>query len=123
MRSPRASVVDETWPAGALRLSTELGSRRSRFTSCKDGVQSLPPDELHGVVVETVVLANPVDRNDMGVVQPGGGAGLAPEPFQPGRVGEMVERERLQAHMPAQRFLDRLVTVPIPPEPTRRSKR
>ena len=42
----------------------------------------------------------------------GRGAGLAPEPLQPGRVAEVMERERLQGHVPAQRFLDRLVDDP-----------
>ena len=46
----------------------------------------MPPDELHGVVVEAVVLADPVDRDDVGVVQPRRGAGLAAEPLEPGRV-------------------------------------
>jgi hypothetical protein len=37
------------------------------------------------------------------VVQPGRRAGLAPEPFQAGRVAEMAEGERLQGHVPARR--------------------
>ncbi len=78
----------------------------------QDGVQSVPPDELHGVVMEAVVLADPIDRNDVRVVQPGRGAGLATEPLQPGRVAEVMEGKRLQSHVPAQRFLDRLVDDP-----------
>ena len=72
----------------------------------------MAPDELHGVEVEAVVLADPIDRNDMRVVQPRRGAGLASEPLQPGRVAEMMEGERLQGDVPPQRFLDRLVDDP-----------
>ena len=78
----------------------------------QDGVQSVPADELHGVVVKPLVLADAEDRHDVGMVQPGRRAGLAPEPFQPGRVAQVMEGERLQSDVPPQRFLDRLVHDP-----------
>ena len=45
-------------------------------------VQALALDVLHGVVVDPLVLAHDEDRDDVGVVQEGGGLGLAPEPDQ-----------------------------------------
>jgi hypothetical protein len=78
----------------------------------KDSVQPVPADELHGVVVKPLMLADAENRHDVGMVQPGRRAGLAPEPFQPSWVAEMVEGECLQGHVPAQRFLDRFVDHP-----------
>ena len=75
----------------------------------QDVVQALALDELHGVVVQALVLADAEDRHDVGVVQPGRGPGLAPEPLQPGRSRPAMEGQHLQGHVPAQRFLDRLV--------------
>ena len=72
----------------------------------------MPADELHGKVVQALMLADAEDWHDVGMVQPGRRAGLAAKPFQPRRVAEMVEGERLQGHVPAQRFLDRLVHHP-----------
>ena len=42
-------------------------------------VERQPPDELHDVEVNALVLADAEDRHDVGVVQPGGGLGLAVE--------------------------------------------
>ena len=63
----------------------------------EDSVQPVPADELHGVVVKALMLADPEDRHDVGMVQPGRRAGLAPEPFQPGRVAELMERSVFKA--------------------------
>ena len=98
--------------------------RRARFAQQpldfrQDGVQSVSRDELHGVIMEAVVLADAKDRHDVRVVQPRRRAGLAPEPLQPGRVAEMVEGERLERHVPAQRLLDRLVDDPHAAGPDR----
>ena len=60
------------------------------------------------------MLADAEDRHDVGMVQPGRRAGLAPEPFQPGRVAQVMGGERLQGDVPPQRFLDRLVDDPHP---------
>ena len=68
-----------------LVLSTVLAgpaSRRSRTISREHGVQALALDVLHGVVVHPLVLAHAEDRDDVGVVQQGGGPGLALEPDQ-----------------------------------------
>ena len=47
-----------------------------------DQVQALPGDELHRVVADVPFLAHLEDGDDVGVVQPGRGAGLAAEPLQ-----------------------------------------
>jgi hypothetical protein len=78
----------------------------------QNGVQSAPIDELHGIEMEAIVLADPVNWNDVRVVQPGDRAGLAPKPLETIRVSEMMERQDLERHMPAQRLLNRLVDDP-----------
>src|SRR5262249_10893195 len=60
-------------------------------------VQALALDELHRVVADLTVLADLEDRHDIGVMQPGRGAGLAAAPLQsraiPGRLpGQYLER-------------------------------
>ena len=75
----------------------------------EDGVQALALDELHGVVVDAVVLADAEDRHDVGVVQPGRGPGLAAEPLQVGRPQQAVHGQHLQRDVPAQRLLHGLV--------------
>ena len=60
-------------------------------------VQPLPLDELHGVVVHALLLADAEDRHDVGVVQPGRRAGLEPEPLQVRRASQAVLRQDLQA--------------------------
>ena len=72
-------------------------------------VEPAPADVLHDVEVPPVVLAHPVDRDDIGVVQPAGGLGLAAEPRQVGRLAE-----QLQGHVPVERPLVRLVDDPHP---------
>ena len=58
------------------------------------------------------MLADAEDRHDVGMMQPGRRAGLAPEPLQPGHVTQLMEGEHLESDVPAQRFLDRLVHDP-----------
>jgi hypothetical protein len=48
----------------------------------QDQVQRQPRDELHDVVVQAVLLADPEDRHDVGVVQPGRRPRLALEAAQ-----------------------------------------
>ncbi len=47
-----------------------------------DPVEALSGDILHGVIADTVVLAVVEDADDVGVVQPGGRAGLGVEPSE-----------------------------------------
>ncbi len=72
-------------------------------------VEPLALDELHGVVVDAVALADAEDRHDVGVVQPPGRLGLAAEAGQVRRVQQRRGRQHLEGDVPAERFLLRLV--------------
>ena len=75
----------------------------------EDRVDALSPDELHRVVRHAILLTHGEDRHDVGVVQTGGGAGLAAETGELGRVEPAVGWQDLERDVAAERFLDRLV--------------
>ncbi len=64
-------------------------------------------DELHGVVVEVLRLADGEDRHDVGVMQPRSRPRLAAESLEVGRGAAM--RQHLQGDVPPQRLLHGLV--------------
>ncbi len=64
--------------------------------------QRLALDELHGVVVHAALAADRIDRDDVGVVELGGGQGLGLEPPELGRVHRRRERQHLQRHATVQ---------------------
>jgi hypothetical protein len=64
--------LDPGLGSGPVQELTQLGD---------DGVEPLAVDELHGIVADFAILAHLVNRHDVGVVQPGRGAGLAAEPL------------------------------------------
>ena len=71
------------------------------------GVEPAAGDVLHDVEMPPLVLAHAEDRDDVGVVQPPGGLGLAAEP------GEVaVLRQELQRHVAVERALIRLADDP-----------
>jgi hypothetical protein len=72
-------------------------------------VQAAAVDELHGVVGGALDLADVEDRHQVGVVQAGGGAGLAQEALQPGGLLRATHRQHLQGHPFVQGQVDRLV--------------
>ena len=74
-----------------------------------DRVEPLTLDELHGVEADISVLAHLEDRHDVGVVQPGRGAGLAAEPLLDHPVAGHLPRQDLERHAAAQRDLLGLV--------------
>ena len=74
-----------------------------------DCVEPLALDELHGVIADIPVLAHIVDRNDVGVVQPCRGAGLAAEPLLDQPVAGNLPWQDLERHAAAQRDLLGLV--------------
>ncbi len=65
-------------------------------------VEAEPGDELHGVIVQTIVLAHAEDRNDVGVVQSGRGPGFALEPPDLLRRPGHARGDHLEGHMPAE---------------------
>ena len=91
--SPRVQAVE---PA-------QLGDHRG---------QGLAVDELHGVVVHAALAADGVDRDDVRVVQAGGGLGLDLEPLELPGVERRGERQDLQRHAAAERDLLGLVDDP-----------
>jgi hypothetical protein len=65
-------------------------------------------NELHGIVVDALALADVEYGNNVGMVQPSRGPRLAAKPLQVDRIFGEGQRQHLQSHMPAQRFLHRL---------------
>jgi len=70
-----------------------------------DPVQSLALDVLHDVVVEAVALADAVDLDDVGVVQPACQPGLALEACQVPPLQQGLRRQDLQRHAPPEGLL------------------
>ena len=100
-RRPRAvRLVGRGGAAGRPAEAAEFG---------EDLVEPLAGDELHDVVVHPALLADPVDRDDVGVVQPRRRPRLAAEPSEVPRVGQGVRRQDLQRDVPAERLLLGLV--------------
>ena len=77
-------------------------------------IERQSPDELHDVEVDPLVFAHSEDRHDVGVVQPGGGLGLAMEADQDLGVVQAVASQHLQGHATAQRLLLGFVHDPHP---------
>ena len=91
------------------------GGRAAEFVD--DGVQPQAGDELHDVVRGAVVLPEPVDRDDVRVVQLGGRLRLPLEPPPLGRVAEDRGRQQLDRDPPAERHLLGLVHDAHPAAP------
>ena len=72
-------------------------------------VQACAIDELHDDVVEPVVLSHAKHGDDIGVVQSCRGLCLALETPQMKRVQQRLPGQDLHGHVPAERFLERLV--------------
>ena len=64
-------------------LADEVHQLGQGGTPGRERPQRLPLDQLHDEEGLALVLVDVVDRADVGMVQGGGGAGLAPEPLQP----------------------------------------
>ena len=61
-----------------------------------DAGHALAADKLHGVVVNAAVLADRIDRNDIGVIESGRRADLILKSHEPGFVQHRGERQDLQ---------------------------
>ena len=73
----RPSLADPVWPAWACSSDLRPCSRLPELDD--DRIKTLARDVLHHVEVNALVFADAVDWHDVGVVQPGGGLGLALE--------------------------------------------
>ena len=85
-------------------------SRKSRFILqpadfVDDGVEWMPRDVLHRVIVPTVGGAGAEDGDDVRMVQPSGVFRFAFETFEPFQVGEGIGRKELEGNVSAERFL------------------
>ena len=74
--------------------------------------QRLALDQLHDEEGLALVLVDVVDRADVGMVQGGGGAGLAAEPLQPLRDPGILRGQELEGDAPAQAGVLGLVDDP-----------
>ena len=92
---------------GPLRPKLRHGLRDGRFHQrvrarvdhvAQHVVERLPVDQVHGVEVVAVVLADGVDRNDVGVVQLGRGLRLALEALLGLGAHAQCRRENLEGH-------------------------
>ena len=93
-------------------LADELHQRGQGGTPGRETPQRLPLDQLHDEEGLALVLADVVDRTDVGMVQGGGGAGLALEPLQAlGILGILLGQE-LEGHAAAEAGILGLVDDP-----------
>ena len=66
-------------------------------------------DELHDVIEGALMLADPVDGNDVGMVQSGGGPGFALEALLLLGIGQRLGGKHLEGNAPPERLLLGLV--------------
>ncbi len=71
-------------------------ARRQRAASAQDGGEVLPVDQLHDDVRAAGVLAEVVDRDDVGVAQRGRRLGLLPEARREVGVAQVLGAEKLE---------------------------
>ncbi len=83
-------------PAGLVTQSPHLD---------QDFFQTLPLNELHDVVVDTIVLTDAKDRDNVGVVQAGRGARFMLEAFLLLLIDQQPVRKYFQCHTTSKRFL------------------
>jgi hypothetical protein len=82
-----------------------------------EGVEGPALDQLHDDEVHPLGRLDLVDRDDVGVVQLGGGTGLLLEAGPARRVGEPVGREDLDRHLAPEPRVPGAVDLPHPPGP------
>src|SRR5262249_44994607 len=75
-------------------------------------LQAAAVHELQAEVGPALVLADLVDLDDVGVLEPGGGLGLGLEAGQVVRAAEVAGQDHLQGHQPAQAALAGRVAPP-----------
>src|SRR6266566_6143791 len=75
----------------------------------QDHIQAVALDELHGVVLDSFMLANAKDRDYIGMLQASGRPRLPVKPFHELRIGEAMVGQRLEGDVSPQGFLHGLV--------------
>ena len=100
---------------GGRRVLEGRGTRRGLTQSphvLQDVVEPLPGDELHGVEQHAVMIAEIEDGDDIGVVQPGGGARLVAEATAVLLIVAELRVQDLERHAGRQRLALGLVHDP-----------
>src|SRR5262249_33939568 len=106
--------VDHAFLVGVLEGVTYL-DRQPQYFVCPEpaGVnglaQAVASDELHEEVVEAVALAEVIDGDNVGVAEPGEGAGLAGEALGEGGIPAGNRRQDLEGGQPIEPRLVGLV--------------
>ena len=108
-----------------MRLREGVGNLRGRGQQIANAhavagsqlVQRLARDELHGKIIDSVVRANVVNRNDIGVVQRRGGLGLLTETLLAFGVRNLVRRKNLDRDDAIETRIARLVYLAHPARP------
>ncbi len=94
----------------ASRFTRLTGMQRRQFAQLLDDLrQGLPIDELHGVIMNTAVTADCVDRHYLIMVQLGSGLSLILEALELPGVQRGSERQHLEGNPPVERELVRFV--------------
>src|SRR6516162_7712363 len=105
------------WPwayasASAFRARRSRHRRRLRGARLaqlpqllQDRVETLTLDELHHIVVRSLLFADSEHGHDVGVMQPRGGASLALETAHLLGVNQRTGRQDFEGHAAAQRLL------------------
>ena len=94
---------------GDLRRRDRAASRACSGPAAEPVPQRLALEQLHGDERLALVLADVVDRADVGVLERGGRAGLALQPLERLRVPAQLLRQELQRHAAAELQVLRLV--------------
>ena len=97
------------WPAALMRDRLRRAGIAQLLQLGQHRVQALALDELHHIIMRSLMLADAEDRHDVGVVQPRGRAGLALEAADLLGVGERPGGQHLERHAAAERLLLGLV--------------
>ena len=107
-------AVDDAALVGVVDGLGHLGHQPGRLARRQRAVggllgQAAALDEAHAEVVLALVLADLVDRHDVGVVEVGGRLGLDVEPLDVGLGGELAGQDHLQGDRPVEADLPGLV--------------
>ncbi len=102
------------WAWWTARTTAIRPATSARAIAARVLRQRGPLDELHREVLLALVLADLVDRHDVGMVEVGRRLGLGAEPLDVAARGEAAGEDHLERDDPVERRLPRLVDDPHP---------
>ena len=97
-----AVAVGVAYGAGDLAQDGLHRGHGQRAGFPEDAVERAAVDVLHDEVQQPVGVPDGIDRDDVGMAQGGGRAGLAPEPLHQGRAGTERRGNDLDGHPPVE---------------------